>query len=91
MSRYASRAVEYTLDLEQRRAELAWEHFDHPPVYIISGGDVTRLPGGTTLVTWSSAGMLDEVDETGHVLWRLYTRVGYGFGFTEWIEDIDRR
>ncbi len=91
VSRYASRAVEYVLDHGAGSAEMVWEHYSDPVVYIISGGDVSRLPSGHTLVTWSSAGQMDEVDEDGELIWRLNTPVGLGFGFTEWIEDIDAR
>jgi hypothetical protein len=27
----------------------------------------------------------------GDLIWRLSTFVGYGIGFTQWIEDIDAR
>ena len=91
VSRYASRVVEYSLDHDAGSASLTWDHYNQPPLYIISGGDVTRFPSGNTLVTWSSAGLLDEVDENSELVWRLFTRLGYGFGFTQWVEDIDAR
>lgn len=87
----ASRAVEWSLDLGGGTADLAWSYYTDPVLYIISGGDVTRLPSGNTLITWSSAGQIDEVDPNGDLVWQLATFVGYGVGFSEWIEDIDAR
>lgn len=87
----ASRAVEWSLDTGAGTADLAWSHYTDPVLYIISGGDVTRLPSGNTLITWSSAGQIDEVDPEGDLVWRLFTFVGYGVGFTQWIGDIDQR
>lgn len=84
----ASRAVEYTLDPETGKAELVWEYFPDPPCYNYALGDVTRLPAGNTLVTWSMGGQVDEVNPHGDRVWRLNVELGAGIGYVTWVEQL---
>ena len=79
-----SRAVEYALDEGNMTAQQIWTHVDDPPLFSIGFGDVTRLPSDHTLVTWSSAGQIDEVTEDGVLVWRMNAAMGAGFGYTVW-------
>ena len=65
-------------------AQQIWTHVDDPPLFSIGFGDVTRLPSDHTLVTWSSAGQIDEVTEDGVLVWRMNAAMGAGFGYTAW-------
>ncbi|MDP2312488.1 MAG: aryl-sulfate sulfotransferase [Pseudomonadota bacterium] len=44
-------------------------------------GSAQRLPGGNTLVGWTSAGQLDEFTPDGNLALRIATNIGAGFGF----------
>lgn len=47
-------------------------------------GSAQRLPGGNTLVGWSTAGQIDEVTPEGALAGRFSTSIGAGFGFASW-------
>ena len=79
-----SRVVEYALDAATGSADLVWEHHNDPPLLSIGMGDVERLPGGNTLVTWSGPGQVDEVSPTGEVVWRIRVEMGAAVGYTVW-------
>ena len=85
---FASRAVEYALDPESGLAEVVWEYEAEPPYYNYALGDVTRLPSGNTLVTWSMGGQIDEVTPDGDLVWRLNAELGCGFGYVTWVERL---
>jgi len=85
---YHSLAVEYALDLEAASAERTWSYSMDPPVYCPCLGDVHRFPNGNTLVTWSTAGVIEEVSPQGEVAWRLGVEMGTGFGYTTFIDDL---
>jgi hypothetical protein len=87
-SAYESRAVEYLLDDEEGTAEPVFVHLSDPPVFCTVLGDVDRLPSGNTMVTWSSAGQLDEVTPDGEVVWRLQLAYGAALGYTTHVDHI---
>lgn len=64
-----TRAVEYALDLEQKTATLVWEYRHGPAVFTQYMGSVQRLARGSTQVGFSQAGLVDEVDARGNLLW----------------------
>jgi hypothetical protein len=65
-----SKAVEIALTGNPpTSASIVWEHT--LPAYTSFIGDADRQPGGTTLITVGSAGMIIEVDNAGNELWRL--------------------
>ncbi len=76
-----SRVVQYDVDWDARTAELSWTYTADPTVYSFVLGDVARLDGGDTVVTWSVGGQIDRVDAEANLLWRLNTSVGTAFGF----------
>jgi len=77
-----SRAVEYRLDPAVGLATKVWEQHADPPMFCAALGDVDRLDNGNSLVTWSSAGQIEEVSPEGEVIWRVRAELGAAFGFT---------
>ncbi|MES2643628.1 MAG: aryl-sulfate sulfotransferase [Myxococcota bacterium] len=51
-------------------------------------GSAQRLPGGNTLVSWTSAGQMDEVTPDGELAWRVNTSAGFAFGFAEEVATL---
>jgi len=47
-------------------------------------GDVQRLPGGNTLITYSNAGEVREVDSSGNVVLSITRTGGPNFSYTMW-------
>ncbi len=83
-----SRAVEVTLDLSLAAAEPVWTYAADPPLYTFALGDVQRLAGGETMVTWSTAGQIDLVDPAGAPIARWNASVGGGIGYSTWTEHL---
>jgi len=88
VAEYESRAVEYRLDDDRGTAEPVFVHQPDPPLFCTVLGDVDRLPDGNTLVTWSSAGQLDELSSDGELLWRLQLAYGAVLGYTTHVDRI---
>ncbi len=84
----SSRAVQYDLDVDSYTLRQVWEYISEPAVYCYGMGDVTRVDSGNTLVTWSSAGMIDEVAPDGEVIWRLQLDLGGGLGYVTRIDAL---
>jgi len=85
---FHSRVVEFELSPERGTAELVWEHTTSPPVYCPALGDVTRMTDGGTLVSWSTAGQIEEISPSGEVRWQLNLDLGAGFGYTTHVESL---
>jgi hypothetical protein len=51
-------------------------------------GDVTRTPDDTTLVTWATAGRIEEVDADGEVLRAYQLDIGAAFGYTTALDTL---
>ncbi len=83
-----SRVVQYALDEGAGEASQVWEYSLDPPVYCYTFGDVTRLDSGNTLVTWSTAGQIEEVTPDQEVVWRVNTALGGGFSYMNWRESL---
>ena len=52
-----------------------------PGIFSVWYGDVQRLPGGNTLVTFSIAGVIHETDPDGNLLMEIRGDI---FGYAEW-------
>ncbi|HEY3496863.1 MAG TPA: hypothetical protein VGK73_19325 [Polyangiaceae bacterium] len=68
-----SQAIEYLLDGSEKRRFTSGG-------YSANFGDVQRLPGGNTLVTYSNAGQIEEIDDSDQVVLEIDTgdsRLGY--------------
>jgi hypothetical protein len=51
-------------------------------------GDVQRLPGGNTLVTFSNAGVIKEIDSQGSVVVQINAPTGNRFGYALWQDSL---
>jgi hypothetical protein len=51
-------------------------------------GDVQRLPGGNTLVTYSTASVIHEVDSQGNLVLEITGASGVRIGYTLWRETL---
>ena len=74
-----SRAEHYELDEAARVARLVQSYGSSPAVVTEIGGSVQPLPGGRTLVSFGTAGRVEEYDASGRVLWRIQGNAGYVF------------
>jgi len=74
-----SRVESYTYDAEQRTVSLLGSHGATPPVTAQLGGSVQPLPSGRTLVSFGTAGRVEEYDTSGNVVWRIEGGAGYIF------------
>jgi Arylsulfotransferase (ASST) len=74
-----SRAERYLLDEAGRTATLVQAHGAVPPAVTQIGGSVQAVPGGRTLVSFGTAGRVEEYDSTGRVTWRITGNAGYVF------------
>jgi hypothetical protein len=74
-----SRAELYDYDPEQGVASLVASYGSSPGVSAQLGGSVQQLPGGRTLVSFGTAGRVEEYDSAGNVVWRIEGNPGYVF------------
>lgn len=74
-----SPALEYALDESGLVAERVWEYgSEFGSVWL---GDVQRLTNGNTLVTYSSNGVMHEVDADGKLVQSRSWALGAGLGY----------
>lgn len=83
-----SRALGYRLDAAAGTLENTWRYAAEDPLYCYTYGDVNRLPSGNILVTWSTAGQMEEVDLDGEIQWQIKGAFGAGFGYTTFVESL---
>ncbi len=74
-----SRAERYTVDGATRTARLAHSYGSIPGVVTQIGGGVQALASGRTLVSFGTAGRVEEYDAAGRVVWRIEGHAGYVF------------
>jgi len=72
-----SRAVEYQLDLQARTATMVWQFRHVPPLFTPYAGSVHRYANGHTLIGFSTAGVMTEVDPGGMTVWEGRPTTGY--------------
>ena len=76
----ASRVVELAIDEEARTVEVIWEHAQEDGEFLALLGDVKRLDDGHTLISWTDLGRLDQLDQSGQLIWRAELPLGTVFG-----------
>ena len=74
-----SRAEHYVVDDASHTARLAQSYGSTPAVVTQLGGSVQDLGGGRTLVSFGTAGRVEEYDAAGRVMWRIEGNPGYVF------------
>jgi hypothetical protein len=76
---FESHAESYAVDEVARTARLTHSYVSSPAVVTQIGGSVQSLPRGRTLVSFGTAGRVEEYDSTGRVMWRIDGDAGYVF------------
>jgi hypothetical protein len=74
-----SRAEGYTVDEAARTARLAHAYSSIPHAFTQIGGSVQSLAGSRTLVSFGTAGRVEEYDTAGRVMWAIEGNAGYVF------------
>ena len=75
----ASRAERYAIDPVRHVATLVQSFSSLPPVVTEIGGSVQAVAGGHTLVSFGTAGRVEEYDADGKVVWHIDGDAGYVF------------
>jgi hypothetical protein len=78
-----SMAIEEMIDVTGKTVMRSWSYKPSPSISNAVMGDVQRLPNGNTIVAFSTAGALHEVDSTGNVVQELTWPLGASFGYIE--------
>jgi hypothetical protein len=84
-----SSVAEYALDDATGIALPVWSYHPSPSVTCSNFGDVDRLDSGNTLVTFSVAGLMQEVEPSGTVVWQLQAGIGGALGYATRVDDLD--
>ena len=74
-----SMAERYTVNESARTARLSHSYRSSPGVITPIGGSVQSLAGGRTLVSFGTAGRVEEYDDAGSLKWRIEGNPGYVF------------
>ena len=77
-----SLALEILLDLDAMTASIPWQYGANPGINNVIMGDVQRLANGNTLISYSTQGVVHEVDANGALLQELEFGSGGQFGYT---------
>ncbi len=83
-----SQATEILIDEARGTAQRVDGYASERCLLVVFLGSALQLPGGNMLVSWTSAGQIDEVTPDGALAWRVNTNVGSGFGFAEWVPTL---
>lgn len=83
-----SEATEIALDEGLGTAETVRAYTSERCLLVSMLGSAAWIPGGNMLVSWTTAGQLDEVTPDGELAWRVNTQVGFGFGFAERVPTL---
>lgn len=79
-----SEAVELELDHVSNEVRRGWSYETPDCLLVTFYGGAERLPGGNTVITWTSAGRIDQVTPDGKVTWGVSTDLGSTLGFSSW-------
>jgi hypothetical protein len=74
-----SSAIEMKIDLGRMTATRVWSYLANPTIQNNVLGDVQRLPNGNTIIAYSTAGIVHEVDANANLVqaWTWTTSLGY--------------
>lgn len=81
-----SRVVEFALDHDTHVVRERWTYAAGGAYRTDVLGDVHRLPSGDTLVAWSTAGVMDQVDVEGELTWQAVFGFGTMLGYNTVLE-----
>ncbi len=88
VSETGSRAVEFALDDEAGTATERWSYQHDPVLWVYALGDVDRADDGSTLVTFSTSGVIDDLSADGEPRWSLTTGLGTVLGYTTRVSSL---
>jgi hypothetical protein len=74
-----SRGERYTMDEAAHTVRLVHSYSSIPSVVTQIGGSVQSLPNARTLVSFGTAGRVEEYDAAGRVMWSIHGDAGYVF------------
>ncbi|HJU74249.1 MAG TPA: aryl-sulfate sulfotransferase [Gemmatimonadaceae bacterium] len=74
-----SRVERYAIDERARTARLVHSYGAAPSALTLIGGSVQALDNERTLVSFGTAGRVEEYDAAGRVVWRITGNAGYVF------------
>ncbi len=84
-----SRVVEFTLDFGDRtEAATSWEFVPSPVLYDFVLGDAAYASEEDMLVTWSTAGLLEQRSFAGEVPWSVSLLLGTVYGYSELVPSV---
>ncbi|MFT4974332.1 MAG: hypothetical protein ACI8S6_000214 [Myxococcota bacterium] len=83
----SAEVLDITLDMEAMTAVVVDRYAPGDGITSRVLGDASRLDGGSTLATFSTAGVIDEVDAAGERVWRLEAGFGSVFGYSQHLAD----
>jgi len=83
--------VEYALDHAAGTATETWRYEPAEPINCVNLGDVEQLGNGDVLVTFSTAGSIQEIDADGVVQWQLLADIGGALGYLTPEGDLNGR
>ncbi|GEM_PF-1164369 len=79
---------EYTVDDDSATLVREWEYGKDLGYYALALGEAHRLPNGNTLANFGSAGIMQEVNAAGEIVWESTLDVGGILGRTVFFDDI---
>lgn len=83
-----SRVLDLALDDTALTATALAEWHHDPPISVYALGDVDRAADGSTLVTFSSAGVIDDVSPEGELRWELQTSLASGVSYVVRVDAL---
>jgi hypothetical protein len=83
-----SRLLELSLAADALTASAASVWLRDRPVSVYALGDVDRAADGSTLVTFSSAGLIDDVSPGGDLRWELQTQLASGVSYLVRVAEL---
>lgn len=78
----------FSVDETTGRLTLEWHYEDPGQRFMPVLGDARRLPGGSYLTAWTSAGTIAEVTEQDEVTWQAEADLGSAIGRIQWVPDL---
>jgi hypothetical protein len=82
-----SDVVQVAYDMAAGTMSKIWSHTPESCITVESLGSAQRLGGGNTLICFSSAGRIDEVDDVGDLVLSLSLPAGSTFGFAARVDE----
>lgn len=79
-----SRVVELAINHEARTIDFVAELKHEPPLWVYAMGEPYRLADGTTLVAWSSGGVIDDFGPDGTLRASISAELAQGVGYIEY-------